>query len=91
MDDHRVITVDAEYPDLEQVAVASRADTHREVLIKSPLRNGVADGVQRVLVSDSVLPSRLRDPHTDKIPCHADLSRNLVAHTRPGSADEREL
>lgn len=63
MDNHRIITVDAEHADLEQVAVASRADTHREVLIKSPLRDGIADSVQRVLVSDCVLSSRLRDPH----------------------------
>jgi len=34
MDDHRVITVDAEHSDLEQVAVASRADAHREAVIK---------------------------------------------------------
>lgn len=70
MDDHRVITVDTEHADLEQVAAASRADAHREIVIKSPLRDGVADGVKHVLVSDGVLASHLRDPHTDKVPCH---------------------
>ena len=63
MDDHRVIGVDAEHADLEQAAAASRTDAHREIVIQSPLRNGAADGVAHVLVSDCVLASRLRDPH----------------------------
>ncbi len=84
MDDHRVIAVDAQHADLKQVAAASRADAQREVVIQSPLRDGVADGVKRILVSDCVLASRLRDPHDDKIPCHAVLSRNLVAGRRGG-------
>ena len=63
MNDHRVITVDAQHADLKQVAAASRTDAHHEIVIKSPLRDRVADGVQDVLVSDGVLASRLRDPH----------------------------
>ncbi len=52
MNDHRVIGIDAQHADLQQVAVASRADTHREVVIQSPLRDRVANGVQCVLVPD---------------------------------------
>ena len=63
MNDHRVITVDAQHADLEQAAAASRTDAHHEIVIKSPLRDRVADGVAHVLVSDGVLASRLRDPH----------------------------
>jgi len=73
MNDHGVIGVDAEHADLEQVAAASRADAHREIVIESPLRDGDADGVQHVLVSDSVLPGRIRDPRTDKMSCHASI------------------
>jgi hypothetical protein len=50
MDDHRVITVDAEHPDLEQVAVASRADAHREaVAIRTPTRYLVMRVCQGIL------------------------------------------
>jgi len=62
MNDHRVIAVDAQHANLKQAAAASRTDAHR-IVIKSPLRDGVADGVAHVLVSDGVLASRLRDPH----------------------------
>jgi len=63
MDDHRVIAVDAQNADLKQAAAASRTDAHREIVIKSPLRDRVANGVAHVLVSDFVFASRLRDPH----------------------------
>ena len=63
MNDHRVVAVDAEHADLKQAGAASRTDAHHEIVIKSPLRDGAADGVAHVLVSDCVLASRLRDPH----------------------------
>lgn len=63
MDDHRVIGVDAKYADLEQIAIVGGADAHREVIIELPLGDGVASGVEHVLVSDAVLPSCLRDAH----------------------------
>lgn len=63
MDDHGVVGVDAEYADLEQIAVASGPDAHREIVIESPLGDCVADGVGHVFVSDAVLPSCLRDTH----------------------------
>jgi hypothetical protein len=63
VDDHGVIGVDAKNTDLQQVAVAGGADTHREVVIELPLGNGVTDRVKHVLISDAVLPSCLRNSH----------------------------
>jgi hypothetical protein len=57
VDDHRVVGVDAKY------SVMSEAGTHRKVVIESPLGNGVAGGMEHVLVSDAVFPSCLRDAH----------------------------
>jgi hypothetical protein len=67
--DHGVVSVDAEHADLQQVAIACRANTHREVVIESPLPDGVANGVTHILVCDPMLSSRLCDPHDDKISC----------------------
>jgi hypothetical protein len=44
MDDHGVVSVDAEHADLEQVATAGGTDAHHEIVIESPLRDGIADG-----------------------------------------------
>lgn len=60
MDDHWVASVNPEHADFEQVPVACGTDAHREVVIEPPLRDGVANGVEHVLVSDSVLPGGLR-------------------------------
>jgi len=38
-------------------------DAHREVVIELPLRDGVADCVEHVVVCDAVLSSALRDAH----------------------------
>jgi len=69
VNNHRVVSVGSEHADFEQVPVASGTDAHHEVVIEAPLRDGIADGVQRVFVSDSVTPRGLRDSHGDKIPC----------------------
>ena len=61
MDDHWVVGVDAEYANLEQITIASGTNTHREVVIESPLGDCVADGVGHVLISDAVLSSCPRD------------------------------
>jgi len=61
VDDHGIVGINAEDADLEQIAGMGRADTHREVVIESPLGDGVAGGMKHVLVSDAVLPSCLRD------------------------------
>lgn len=63
MDDHGVVGVDAKYADLEQIAIVGGAYAHREVVIESPLGDGVAGGVEHVFVSDAVLSSCLRDSH----------------------------
>jgi hypothetical protein len=69
VDDHGVVSVDAEHANLEQFAIVGRTDAHREVVIESPLGDGVTRGVEHVLVSDVVLPSCLPDTHDDKISC----------------------
>jgi hypothetical protein len=46
LDDHGVVSVDAEQADLEQVAIAGGTDAHHEIVIESPLRDGIADGVE---------------------------------------------
>jgi hypothetical protein len=63
VDDYRIIGVDAEHTDLQQLAVARRPDAHREVVIEMPLGDGVADSVGHIFVSDVVLSSGLRDAH----------------------------
>jgi hypothetical protein len=63
VNDHRVVGVDAKYADLKQIAVMSGTDTHRKVVIESPLGNSVTGGMEHVLVSDAVLPGWLRDAH----------------------------
>jgi hypothetical protein len=63
VDNHRVVSVDAEHTDLQQVAIAGGTNAHREVVIELPLRDGIANGVKHVLVSDAVLSSCLRGPH----------------------------
>jgi hypothetical protein len=63
MDDYRIVGVDAEHADLQQLTIARRADTHREVVIEMPLGDGVEDGVGHVFVSDVVLSSGLRYTH----------------------------
>jgi hypothetical protein len=73
VDDYGVVSVDAKDADLQQVAVMGGADAHREVVIEAPLGDGVAGGVEHVLVSDAVLVSWLRDTHLDKISCQAGI------------------
>jgi hypothetical protein len=63
MNDHWVVGVDTEYANLEQIAIASGTNPHREVVIESPLGDCVTDGVGHVLVSDAVLLGCLRDTH----------------------------
>jgi hypothetical protein len=63
VDDHGIVGVDAEDADLKQVAIVGGTDAHREVVIELPLRDGVADRVEHVVVCDAVLSSRLRDTH----------------------------
>jgi hypothetical protein len=55
VDDHGVVSVDPKDADLQQVAIMGGVDAHREVIIEAPLGNGVAGGVDHVLVSDAVL------------------------------------
>ncbi len=79
MDDHRIVSVNAQHADLEQIAVAGGTDAHREVVIELPLGDGVADGVRHVFVGDGVLPSGLRDAHgMTRYLVKQSLSRNLV-------------
>jgi hypothetical protein len=63
MDNHGVVSLDAKDADLQQSAIVRGTDTHREVVIESPLGYAVAGGTKHVLVSDVVLPSCLRDTH----------------------------
>ncbi len=63
MDYHRVVRIDAEHANLEQVTIASGTEAHHEVVIESPLCDGIANGVKHVHISDAMLPSCLHDPH----------------------------
>jgi hypothetical protein len=89
VDDYRIVSVEAEHADLQQLAVARRPDTHREVVIEMPLGDGVADGVEHVFVSDVVLSSGLRDAHgMTRYLVRLALSRNLVSSIRIGISPE---
>jgi len=90
VDDHRVVSVDPEHADFEQVTVACGTDAHREVVIEPPLRDGVANGVEHVLVSEFVLPGGVRDSHVTRYPCRKGLSTNLVACLMPVPFSIRE-
>jgi hypothetical protein len=63
MDDHRIVSVDAQHADLEQIAVAGGTDAHREVFIELSLDDGVADGVRHIFVGDAMLSGGLRVAH----------------------------
>jgi hypothetical protein len=63
VDDHGIVGINTEDADLKQITVVGWADTHREVVIESPLGDGGAGGMEHVLISDAVLPSCLRDAH----------------------------
>jgi len=63
VDDHGIVGVDAEDADLKKVAIVGGTHAHREVVIEVPLRDGVADRMEHVVVCDVVLSSRLRDAH----------------------------
>jgi len=41
MDNHRIVSVDAQHADLEQIAVAGGTDAHHEVVIELPLGDGL--------------------------------------------------
>jgi hypothetical protein len=73
VDDYGVVSVDAKDADLQQVATKGGADAHREVVIKVPLGDGVAGGMEHVLVSDAVLVGWLCDTHLDKISCQVEF------------------
>lgn len=63
MDDHGIVGIDAEDADLKQFAIVGGPHAHREIVIEMPLRDGVADRVEHVVICDAVLSSRLRDAH----------------------------
>ena len=63
VDDYCVVGVDAQHANLEQVAITGGTDAHHEVVIEAPLCDGIADGVEHVLVSDVVLAGCLHDTH----------------------------
>jgi hypothetical protein len=41
MDDHRIVSVDAQHADLEQLVGAGGTDAHREVVIELPWAMGL--------------------------------------------------
>jgi hypothetical protein len=63
VDDYGIVGVNAKDADLKQITVVGGADAHCEVVIESPLGDGVAGGMEHVLVSDAVPPGCLRDTH----------------------------
>lgn len=88
VDDHGIVGVDAEYADLQHVAVMGGTDAHREVVVQLPLRDGVTSRVKHVVVCDAVLSSSLRDAHeTTRYLVRTALSRNLVGG--PDDSDDR--
>jgi hypothetical protein len=83
VDDHGIISVDAQHADLEQIAVAAGTNAHREVVIELPLSDGVADGVGHIFVGYAVLSRCLRDAHgVARYLVNRGLSRNLVGRIR---------
>jgi hypothetical protein len=69
VDDHWIIALDIEHPDLEQRSVGRRSDEHHQVIIEKYTPHGVANRVPYVRIGNAVLSRWLTDAHPDNIAC----------------------
>jgi hypothetical protein len=76
---NRIITIDIEDADLEQLSVSRWADQHDQLVLKVHPSHRVTHGVPNVCVGDAMLSRWLAYPHLDNIACLARLIGVLEA------------
>jgi hypothetical protein len=94
VDGNWVVACDVEDADLQKPAVGRGSDQHRQVVVHLYPTYRVANAVQDVCVADTMLASRLTDPHVDNMRCLRSTSTVVRSPVRgptsrqPGSSPQ---
>ena len=78
MDDHRIVAVEVQDADLQERAVAVRADEHQNLIHVETLHR-IANSVEHVIVIYTMLSGWFADPHLDNLPCLSGSRQEILS------------